>query len=87
MNERPEDLGTALGRRIRELRQAQNLSQEEVAERVGVSQPTWSRLERTGDLTVRQLVRFQALVGVETLESFLGDLPSQAAGRGERDGS
>lgn len=87
MNESPRDLEAGLARRIRELRRAQNLSQEKVAAQVGVSQATWSRIERTGELSVRQLVRLQALLGIETLESFLGETPSRVAGRNELQGS
>lgn len=75
------DLPGRLGARIKELRTERRLSQEEVAAHVGISQPTWSRIERTGNVSAHQLLRLQALLELETLESFFGELPSRRVGR------
>ncbi len=72
---------SSLAARIRELRAARELSQDDVAAHVGVSHAKWSRIERTGKLSVDELVRLQELLEVETLESFFGELPSQRAAR------
>jgi transcriptional regulator with XRE-family HTH domain len=77
MNEESGTVLRDLASRIRELRRDRALSQSEVAEYVGVSQPTWSRVERDGALSIGQLLRLQALFEVETLESFFGELPSR----------
>jgi transcriptional regulator with XRE-family HTH domain len=68
----PEDVQTLLeetGRRIREKRLAQKLSQVQVAEMAGVTQPIVSRMERNrGDHTIRTLYRiFYALESVEEI--------------------
>lgn len=52
----PGDMLSSLAARIRELRAARELSQEDVAAHVGVSQAKWSRIERTGKLSVDELV-------------------------------
>lgn len=56
----------ALGREVRRLRQALNLSQYELADRVGVSQPAINQIERTRRASVhfRQLFDFADALGV-----------------------
>lgn len=76
MNE-PDDSHRDLAKRLKELRLERGLSQEVVAARAGTSQPTWSRLETDGKVTVAQLLCLQQLFGFETVESFFGALPSQ----------
>lgn len=70
-----------LAARIGQLRRERDLSQDEVAAYVGVSQPTWSRIERTGELSVGALLRLQELFDCETVESFFGELPSRRLSR------
>lgn len=77
MNEPGRDLLRDLAARLSELRRERDLTQEEVAAYVGVSQPTWSRIERTGELSVGALLRLQELFDYETVESFFGELPSR----------
>jgi len=82
MHEARPDLLLDLAARIRQLRRERELSQGEVATYLGVSQPTLSRIERDGVLSVGALLRLQELFGYETLESFFGELPSRRAARG-----
>ncbi|WP_106399421.1 helix-turn-helix domain-containing protein [Actinocorallia populi] len=63
-----------IGDQLRAIRRAQNLTQKEVAERAGISQPALSRIELGGGIpdieTLRRLgkamgVRFHIIVGDE----------------------
>lgn len=81
MHGSPQDDLPDLAAQIRRLRRERGLTQDEVATYVGVSQATWSRVERKGALSVLQLLRLQELLGVETLESFFGVLPSRQTPR------
>jgi transcriptional regulator with XRE-family HTH domain len=77
VDEETSELLRQLAARISKLRRDRALSQDKVAAYVGVSQPTWSRVERVGVLSVGQLLKLQELFGLETLESFFGELPSR----------
>jgi transcriptional regulator with XRE-family HTH domain len=81
MNESSQDDLPDLADQIRRLRRERGLTQDEVATYVGVSQATWSRVERNGALSVGQLLRLQELLEVDTLESFFGTLPSRQTPR------
>lgn len=81
VNEPGPDLLRDLAARLGQLRRERDLSQDEVAAYVGVSQPTWSRIERTGELSVGALLRLQELFDCETVESFFGELPSRRLAR------
>lgn len=63
--------------RIRQLREAQGLSQAAAGKLAGVDQPTWCRLER-GDqeLTLGYALRVQHALGLPTVELLLGSMPS-----------
>jgi transcriptional regulator with XRE-family HTH domain len=48
----------SLGLRVRELRRAQNMTQEEMAERVGMLTPNYARIEQgRANVTIDTLVR------------------------------
>jgi DNA-binding XRE family transcriptional regulator len=66
-----------LGDQLRSIRRSRNLTQKEVAERAGISQPALSRIELGGGVpdieTLRRLgnamgVRFHVIVGSEEAE-------------------
>ena len=66
-----------LGDQLRSIRRSRNLTQKEVAERAGISQPALSRIELGGGVpdieTLRRLgnamgVRFHVIVGNEEAE-------------------
>jgi transcriptional regulator with XRE-family HTH domain len=66
-----------LGDQLRSIRRSRNLTQKEVAERAGISQPALSRIELGGGVpdieTLRRLgnamgVRFHVIVGNEAAE-------------------
>lgn len=62
------------GMRIAEIRKARGLSQTELAEMVGVEQPTISRLEKGNDSVTLRLVRQVAkALGVEVSDLFLDE--------------
>lgn len=79
-----DDVLSALGTRVRGIRQAQDLSQAEAARHAGVHQSEWSRIERGRvDPGLLALLGLQRALRVDTLEALLGDLPSQRLGRAE----
>jgi XRE family transcriptional regulator, regulator of sulfur utilization len=64
-----QDMEKRLGRRIRELRKEQRMSQTELAQKAGVALMTISRLERgEHDPHMRTLVRIARSLGVPLLE-------------------
>lgn len=57
----------AVGRRLRELREAAGVTAEQAREAIGVSQPTYSRIETGGrPLKGAELLQLAALFGVRT---------------------
>jgi transcriptional regulator with XRE-family HTH domain len=86
-----------LGDQLRAIRRSRNLTQKEVAERAGISQPALSRIELGGGVpdieTLQRLgramgVRFRIIVGDENAEqeeSLLVSLASRACRRGLRE--
>lgn len=65
----PEKVAKQIGRRIAELRRANGLTQGQVAERLGVTTPWVSRVERLGEnLMVHTVVRIANAIGVEPKE-------------------
>jgi DNA-binding XRE family transcriptional regulator len=66
-----------IGSSVRDLRVAHGLSQEQAAERAGLNQTRWSRVESGGGIRLEDLLAIQHLFGVESLESFLGAFPSR----------
>jgi transcriptional regulator with XRE-family HTH domain len=63
--EDPEFLVRRVGRRIAELRQRAGLTQEELAEQLGVGWRYLSRAERGENLTLRTLAKIANVFGVE----------------------
>jgi transcriptional regulator with XRE-family HTH domain len=74
------DVEARLGRRVAELRKAAKLTQEQLAEKVGVAPETISRLERGASVpSLRSLERIAAAVGVQLRDMFEGgDARTQA---------
>ncbi len=63
--EDPEILVQKVGRRIAELRKQAGLTQEELAERLGVGWRYLSRAERGENLTLRTMAKIANVLGVE----------------------
>jgi transcriptional regulator with XRE-family HTH domain len=63
--EDPEVLVLKVGRRIAELRQLAGLTQEELAEQLGVGWRYLSRAERGENLTLRTMAKIANVFGVE----------------------
>ena len=55
---REQDMIIEIAVQIKKVREALGLTQEELAARMGVTQPTIARIERTGHLSTRMLDRF-----------------------------
>jgi transcriptional regulator with XRE-family HTH domain len=68
-----------VGATVRDLREASGLTQGQAGERLGMSQPEWSRLENGvgAGPTLVELLAIQHLFGVESLETFFGAYPSR----------
>jgi transcriptional regulator with XRE-family HTH domain len=86
----PDELLTqarnTLGKRLRELRNAQGLSQRDMAAYAGTNQSAWSRLENGRvDARLSWLLRAQRLFDADSLETLFGPAPSRRA-TGELDG-
>ena len=64
----PQDVMRECARRVRELRIRQNITQKELAERVGVAEGTIKRFEKTGEAQFRTVLTI-ALV-LRRLEDF-----------------
>lgn len=71
----PPALQRALGERARELRLAQNLSQQELAGRAGLGLATVQRFERTGQASLRSVVKLAFVLGAEQGFDALFPLP------------
>lgn len=68
----PTEVCTTLGERSRARRLMQNLSVEELAARVGISEKTLSNFERTGRCTLETFVRvLEALNAMPDLQNVL----------------
>jgi transcriptional regulator with XRE-family HTH domain len=59
-----EEIGAELGSRLRQHRLAQNLTQEELAARAGVSRGTVRNLEVKGQASVESLLRIVSALGL-----------------------
>jgi transcriptional regulator with XRE-family HTH domain len=66
-----------VGARVRDLRLAHRLSQQDAAERAGLNQTRWSRVESGDQPRLGDLLAIQHLFGVESLETFFGEYPSR----------
>ena len=65
----PQDVMRECAKRVRELRIRQNITQKELAERVGVAEGTIKRFEKTGEAQFRTVLSI-ALV-LRRLEDFI----------------
>ena len=65
----PQDVMRECAKRVRELRIRQNITQKELAERVGVAEGTIKRFEKTGEAQFRTVLTI-ALV-LRRLEDFI----------------
>ena len=55
--------------RIRSLREARNISQDQIAERLGISSRSYARLESNDvDLTVERLIRIAEIMDIKPIE-------------------
>ncbi|MFN3341968.1 MAG: helix-turn-helix domain-containing protein [Flavobacteriales bacterium] len=60
---------TAIHIRIRSLREARNISQDQIAERLGISPRSYARLESNDvDLTVERLIRIAEIMDIKPIE-------------------
>lgn len=60
----PEEPMGEIAKHVREARDASGWSQEELAERAGVSRPTIARFERGEDVSTATLVKVTAALGL-----------------------
>ena len=59
----PQDVMLACAKRARELRISQNITQKELATRVGVAEGTIKRFEREGEIQFRTLLGIALVLG------------------------
>ena len=59
----PQDVMRSCAARVRELRIQQNITQKELAERVGVAEGTIKRFEHTGEIQFRTLLGIALVLG------------------------
>jgi len=59
----PQDVMCECAKRVRELRIRQNITQKELAERVGVAEGTIKRFEHTGEVQFRTLLGIALVLG------------------------
>ena len=59
----PQDVMRSCAARVRELRIQQNITQKELAERVGVAEGTIKRFEQTGEIQFRTLLGIALVLG------------------------
>ncbi|MGV3742264.1 MAG: helix-turn-helix domain-containing protein [Burkholderiaceae bacterium] len=57
----------SIGERIKERREELRMKQSELADRVGISQPTLSNLESDPTAKTREVAKFAAVLGVDAL--------------------
>lgn len=71
----PNALQRTLGHRAQHLRLAQNLTQQDVARRAGVGLATVQRFEKTGNASLRSLLKLAFVLGAEPGFEALFPLP------------
>ena len=59
----PQDIMLAYAKRVRALRIQFEITQKELAQRVGVAEGTIKRFERTGDIQLRSLLSIALVLG------------------------
>lgn len=73
----PDKTLANLGRRVKILRKERGLTQEDAAERAGISQSNWSKVERGAvDPSIREVLRIQMALNAPSIESFFGSFPT-----------
>lgn len=83
-------MNESLGRRIKALRNANNLTQEQVAEQIGISRQKYARIESgVNSITLDILSKAAAVFGVtvENITRVLDEKPVVQYGTGEENGS
>ncbi len=69
--EDPAEVARDVGRRVAEIRTGLGLTQEQAAERIGLSPKAWQRIEQgTRDMKVGTLVRVASALGVRVADLF-----------------
>lgn len=58
----PRDMARTLARRVRALRLDRGWTQEEIAERAGLSLATYRRFERTGRMSLERLLKLAVIL-------------------------
>ena len=58
----PSEIGRRLAGRVRALRLARGWTQQELAERAGITLPTYRRFERTGRIAMERLLRIAVVL-------------------------
>lgn len=56
------------GTRIRRLREAKGLTMEQMADRIGVTRQSISRIETTGGISVRNVIPLAMVLGVDPVD-------------------
>ncbi len=74
-----EELARELAERVRERRLSRGWTQAELAERAGVSAPTYVLFERTGRIALLRLIRVLSALGLESEFERLASAPEIAA--------
>jgi transcriptional regulator with XRE-family HTH domain len=78
----PQAVARSIGRKIAQARRAAGLTQEGLAERLGVSVERVSRIEREGNLTVHTIVTVANALGVEPVALWGEPEPEPVGERG-----
>jgi transcriptional regulator with XRE-family HTH domain len=79
-----DEVGRRIGRKIAQLRHAAGLTQEALAERLGVGVERVSRIERRGNVTVRTIVAVANTLGVDSAELWKEPDPEPEGARRRR---
>jgi transcriptional regulator with XRE-family HTH domain len=75
----PPEIARKVAERVREQRLARGWTQAEIAERAGVSAPTYILFERTGRIAFLRLIRVFTTLGLEAQLEALAASPQIAA--------
>lgn len=78
----PEDIESALGHRLEQLRLARNISQSSLAHEAGVSRRTITRLENGGGVSLDTFIRVLRALGiVDRLDTLFPDITTRPVDR------
>jgi transcriptional regulator with XRE-family HTH domain len=72
---RSRDLPRSVGHRIADLRSSLGLTQEQLADRLGIAVKNLQRIESGQNLTLRSVERISMALGLEVIELFAAPLP------------